>query len=108
MQRAFDPRSRAVRACTRKHWINGAGRCVCPSNMPDQLQVVKALAIRIRDLRAKKGWSQERLAEEAAIHRTYLGGIERGLRNPALRNLVKIARALDVSMSELFQESKTA
>ena len=66
-------------------------------------KIVRDLALRIRKLRSAKGWSQERLAEEAAIHRTYLGGIERGLRNPALRNLFKIAKALGVSMNELFE-----
>jgi len=66
-------------------------------------KIVRDLALRIRKLRSEKGWSQERLAEEAAIHRTYLGGIERGLRNPALRNLLKIATALGVSMHELFE-----
>jgi transcriptional regulator with XRE-family HTH domain len=69
-------------------------------------KVVKALALRIKTLRQNKGWSQERLAEEAEMHRTYLGGIERGLRNPALRNLIKISQALGVSMAELFQDSK--
>jgi transcriptional regulator with XRE-family HTH domain len=67
-------------------------------------KIVRALAARIRELRRGKGWSQERLAEAASMHRTYLAGIERGLRNPALRNLIKIAHALDVSMSELFRE----
>jgi transcriptional regulator with XRE-family HTH domain len=66
-------------------------------------KIVRDLALRIRKLRSAKGWSQERLAEEAAIHRTYLGGIERGLRNPALKNLFKIAKALGVSMNELFE-----
>jgi transcriptional regulator with XRE-family HTH domain len=66
-------------------------------------KIVRDLALRIRTLRSAKGWSQERLAEEAAIHRTYLGGIERGLRNPALKNLFKIAKALGVSMNELFE-----
>jgi len=70
-------------------------------------KIVNALAVRIRELRHIKGWSQEQLSEEAAIHRTYLGGIERGLRNPALRNLIKIARALGVSMSELFEEPES-
>jgi transcriptional regulator with XRE-family HTH domain len=71
-------------------------------------QVVLSLALRIRALRHKKGWSQERLAEEADMHRTYLAGIERGLRNPSLRNLTKIARALGVTMAELFSETAEA
>jgi transcriptional regulator with XRE-family HTH domain len=54
-------------------------------------------------LRAKKGWSQERLAEEADIHRVYLAGIELAHRNPSLRNLENIARALGVSLPKLFE-----
>jgi transcriptional regulator with XRE-family HTH domain len=57
----------------------------------------------VRTLREAKGWSQERLAEEAGVHRTYLGGIERGLRNPSLRNIAKLARALGVSLARLFE-----
>jgi len=62
------------------------------------------LAVRIRELRHAKGWSQEWLAEEAGIHRTYLGGIETARRNPSLKNLIRIARALDTSMAGLFQD----
>jgi transcriptional regulator with XRE-family HTH domain len=61
-------------------------------------------AVRIRELRHAKGYSQEWLAEEAGIHRTYLGGIETARRNPSLRNLIKIARALGVTMAGLFQD----
>ena len=56
----------------------------------------------VRELRKAKGLSQEELAFRAKIHRTYLGSIERGERNPALKNIAAIARALDVSLSELF------
>ena len=65
---------------------------------------MRDLALRIRSLRQKKGWSQERLAEEAGIHRTYLGGIEIAKRNPSLRNLIRIARALNVTVGEMFRD----
>ena len=65
-------------------------------------RIVRDLAVRIRRLRGQRGWSQERLAEEAGIHRTYLGGIETARRNPSLRNLIRIAQALGVSVRELF------
>ncbi len=65
-------------------------------------KIVRDLAVRIRELRTQKGWSQERLAEEAAIHRTYLGGIETARRNPSLRNIIRIARALHVAVRDLF------
>jgi transcriptional regulator with XRE-family HTH domain len=67
---------------------------------------VRNQALRIRKLRHDKGWSQERLAEEAQMHRTYLGGIEVARRNPSLRNLIRIAQALGVTMSGLFEERK--
>lgn len=71
--------------------------------MKSEDKIVRDLAIRIRDLRKAKGWSQEKLAEEAGIHRTYLGGIETARRNPSLRNLIRIALALDVPMVTLFE-----
>jgi len=58
---------------------------------------------RVRQLREAKKLSQEQLAFKAGIHRTYIGGIERGERNPALKNIAAIADALDVSLSELFK-----
>ena len=60
--------------------------------------------MRIRELRDAKGWSQEKLAEAAYIDRSYLAGIERGLRNPTVRNLLKIASALKVHLRDLFTE----
>jgi transcriptional regulator with XRE-family HTH domain len=67
-------------------------------------KIVRELAARIRQLRHAKGLSQERLADEAGIHRTYLGGIETARRNPSLRNLIRIARALGVPVRALFDE----
>jgi transcriptional regulator with XRE-family HTH domain len=72
--------------------------------LKSEKRIVRDLALRIRELRHAKGWSQEYLAEEAGIHRTYLGGIETARRNPSLRNLIRIARALDATMSGLFHE----
>jgi transcriptional regulator with XRE-family HTH domain len=67
-------------------------------------KIVRRFAIRIRELRNQQGWSQERLAEETGIHRTYLGGIETARRNPSLRNIIRIASALKVPVAALFQE----
>lgn len=58
---------------------------------------------RVRTLRLAKGYSQEELAFRAEIHRTYLGGIERGERNPALKNIAVIAQALETPLTELFK-----
>lgn len=59
---------------------------------------------RIRHLRKERHISQEELAERCQLHRTYIGGIERGERNVALLNILKIAHALDVSLCNLFEE----
>jgi len=67
-------------------------------------KIVRRFAVRIRELRNQHNWSHERLAEEAGIHRTYLGGIETARRNPSLRNIIRIAVALGVSVKELFQD----
>ena len=64
--------------------------------------IQKQFGKRVRDLRLAKGLSQEELAFRAGVHRTYLGGIERGERNPALKNIAAIAKALDITLSELF------
>lgn len=61
---------------------------------------------RVRELRQERGWSQEVLAEKAGIHRTYVGGIERGLRNVALVNLSRVAKAFGLSLSELFADRR--
>jgi transcriptional regulator with XRE-family HTH domain len=58
----------------------------------------------VRKLRLAKGISQERLAELADIHRTYIGDVERGKRNIALVNMTRIADALDVPLSRLISE----
>ncbi|HXG92394.1 MAG TPA: helix-turn-helix transcriptional regulator [Blastocatellia bacterium] len=57
---------------------------------------------RIRTLREQRGWSQEKLAEMAGLHRTYVGAIERGERNVALLNIERIAQAFDMTISDLF------
>ena len=57
---------------------------------------------RVRELRKARGLSQEELAHRAGLHYTYVGGIERGERNPALVNIGRIAAALKVPLAELF------
>lgn len=59
---------------------------------------------RIRAIRLEKGFSQEEFAEECGLHRTYIGGVERGERNISLDNVFKIATALSVQITELFSE----
>ena len=56
---------------------------------------------RLANCRKAKGWSQERLALESGIARSYLGGVERGQRNIALVNICRLAAALDISPAKL-------
>ncbi|MCI0486379.1 MAG: helix-turn-helix domain-containing protein [Blastocatellia bacterium] len=58
---------------------------------------------RIRELRKAAGLSQEKLAELAELHRTYVSGVERGERNPSLISIARIARALGVSLSDVME-----
>lgn len=62
---------------------------------PDSLRVVFADNVRRR--RAELGWSQEMLAAEAKLHRTYVGSIERAERNVSLDNIAKLAAALNLA-----------
>lgn len=68
---------------------------------------LKKFGLRIQALRKAQRLSQEELALRSGLHRTYIGGIERGERNVALLNILKIAHALNVAPGELFQEADT-
>lgn len=57
----------------------------------------------VRRERESKGLSQEKLAELCGVHRTYIGGIERGERNPTLRTMLKISEAIGVPLSEIIR-----
>lgn len=65
------------------------------------------LGRQIRHLRESKGFSQESFAAEVGLDRTYMGGIERGERNLATLNLIRIAKALKVEVGELFPSIKS-
>ena len=58
----------------------------------------------VRHVRLEKGLSQEALADLCGLHRTYLGGIERGERNVSFLNIIRIAQALDVNVAELVRD----
>ncbi len=62
---------------------------------------------RLAELRNKKGITQEALAGDAGLHRTYIGFIEQGKRDPTIGNIYRIAKALGVSPKELFEPFDT-
>lgn len=64
--------------------------------------IEKQFGERVRKLRLAKSLSQEELAFKTGVHRTYLGSIERGERNPSLKNIAAIAKALNVTLAQLF------
>lgn len=59
----------------------------------------------IRRIRRTKGWSQEKLAEQAGLHRTFVGAIERGERNISIATLVKLANALESSLVKIINNT---
>lgn len=69
--------------------------------MPSHPQLL-LVGQRLRALREERGLSQENFALEAGIARSYYGGIERGQRNLAALNLIRIAAALGVEIGDLF------
>ena len=64
------------------------------------------LGQQIRKLRESKGFSQEDFAAEADLDRSYMGGVERGERNIATLNLIRIAKTLNVEVGDLFPRIK--
>lgn len=74
----------------------------CFASVVKQLEII-AFGLRVRELRKAKGLSQESFAHLIDLDRTYIGGIERGERNPGLKTIIRIARGLDVNTFKLFQ-----
>lgn len=66
------------------------------------MRIQQAFGANVRQLRQAKVWSQDDLAEASGLHRTYISGIERGVRNPTIEIVQVIAGALDVSVAALF------
>ena len=58
----------------------------------------------MRQLRLLRGWSQEELGAQCGIDRTYVSGVERGVRNPTLTVIAAIAVGLQVSLESLFSK----
>ncbi len=69
-------------------------------------QVLVKFGQKVKELRLKQNISQEKLAEKANVHRTYIGMIERAEKNITLINIEKIAKALEVNIYDLFIDEK--
>ena len=67
------------------------------------MDIRKQLGARVRALREARDWSQEELAEQAGLHRTYVSAVERGVRNPTVTVMARIAAALEVSLAGLVE-----
>lgn len=65
------------------------------------MDVRERLAINVKRLRKERGWSQEALADEAGLDRTYISGIERVVRNPTITVVERISLALQCRLGDL-------
>ena len=69
--------------------------------MPKRDSVLAALGQNVRQHRENRELTQEKLAEKAGLDPTYISGIERGLRNPGIRNVARLAKALGLKTAAL-------
>ncbi len=69
--------------------------------MPKRNGILSALGQNVRRRREGPELTQEKLAEKAGLDPTYISGIERGLRNPGIKNVARLAKALGLSTAEL-------
>ncbi len=65
-------------------------------------KILRKFGKKVKEKRLKAGVSQEKLGELSGLHRTYISGIERGIRNVSLKNIWKISKALGVKLKDLF------
>jgi len=65
------------------------------------MDVAEAVGLAVRRVRVRRGHTQEELAFLAGVDRTYVSGLERGIRNPALSTLQRVASALNIRLSRL-------
>ncbi len=80
-------------------WFNGVGAHTLRPMASLKVKFGRA----VRTLRTNADHSQESFADAIGVHRTYMGTLERGLGNPSLEIIAKIARGLDISIAKLFE-----
>lgn len=68
------------------------------------MDILSRFGDQLRSKRVKKGLSQEKLAQLAGLHRTYIGAVERAERNVSLKNIERLARALGIDIKEFFDK----
>jgi transcriptional regulator with XRE-family HTH domain len=68
-----------------------------------QAAFLKSFGKQLSEIRKQKGVTQEQLADKVDVHRTYIGFIEQGKRNPSIANIYKISKALKIEIGELFK-----
>lgn len=68
------------------------------------MNIQEIFGLNVKKIREHKAWSQELLSEKSLLHRTYISGIERGVRNPTIEIVDRVANALNVPIAELFKE----
>lgn len=74
----------------------------------DSSELRRRFGAAVRKRRLELGWSQEDLAEQSGLHRTYISDVERGARNVSLDNIGRISRSLRMRVSELLVETATS
>lgn len=67
------------------------------------MDVCQRLAKNLKEIRTERGWSQEELADVVGIHRTYASDLERGVRNPSIKLLEQLGKALGQSAASLIE-----
>lgn len=82
------------------------GEGTVPPVMPQRSHSHAAFGRAVREQRDEVGISQEELAHRSGMHRTYIGGVERGERNLSYTNLLRLARALGVRPSQLLARAE--
>ena len=69
--------------------------------MPIRDKTLAAFGRNVARIRAEKKFTQDKLAEKADLDRTFVSGVERGLRNPGIKTVIRIAKALNVPVADL-------